>query len=356
MIPVAFYAPLKPPTHPNPSGDREIARALAAVLKQAGFDPDLASTLRSLDMKGDQAVQHALTAEAEDALPGIVAKGRKAGWRLWITYHNYYKAPDLLGPAAARDLGIPYVQLESTRARKRLSGPWADFAQRAENAAENADLIFYSTQRDAIALRNYAPDGQQIVHLHPFLHRDELPLASDRTGSILAAGMMRPGDKFESYKLIAQTLALVPSDWSLTIAGDGSERSAVEALFAPFGARVCFLGKRDATGMAEAYASPTVFFWPGVNEAIGMVYLEAQAAGIPVLAQNRPGLIDVLSPHLTYPAPDSGPSGLAKRLTELLDDPPSPDPIRAHIAAHHLMPAAQHTLRENLLPLLKGHQ
>jgi hypothetical protein len=33
---IAFYAPLKAPDHPVPSGDRTIARLLLAALKQGG--------------------------------------------------------------------------------------------------------------------------------------------------------------------------------------------------------------------------------------------------------------------------------------------------------------------------------
>ena len=33
---IAFYAPLKPPDHPVPSGDRRMARLLMAALATAG--------------------------------------------------------------------------------------------------------------------------------------------------------------------------------------------------------------------------------------------------------------------------------------------------------------------------------
>ncbi|WP_035670480.1 hypothetical protein [Azospirillum brasilense] len=46
---IAFYAPLKSPTHPVPSGDRRMARLLMAALERAGHAVTLASTLRSWD-------------------------------------------------------------------------------------------------------------------------------------------------------------------------------------------------------------------------------------------------------------------------------------------------------------------
>ena len=49
---------------------------------------------------------------------------------LWFTYHLYYKAPDWLGPAVSRALGIPYVVAEASHAAKREGGAW-DVGHRA---------------------------------------------------------------------------------------------------------------------------------------------------------------------------------------------------------------------------------
>lgn len=348
MTPMAFYAPLKAPTHPTPSGDRALARALMLALEHAGFAPTLASDLRCLDTAGDTARQQHLFAQAKAALPDIIAKGRQQGWRAWLTYHNYYKAPDLLGPAVADALDIPYVQVESTRARKRLQGPWAAFAATAEAAAERADAILYFTHRDAEALQAYAPPTQRLVHLRPFLPRADLPPVSTRTGPILVAAMMRHGDKLDSYRLIADTLHLLNEPFHLAIAGDGVARMDVERLMHPFGDKVRFLGKLDPAQMAAAYSEARLLFWPGVNEAIGLTYLEAQAAGVPILAQDRPGLRDVLPPGHGCPRPQDGAQALALRLSELLAAPPPPQVYRTHITDHHLLPAAADTLRATL--------
>ena len=50
---IAFYAPLKAPDHPVPSGDRAMARALIAALKAGGQQVTLTSDLRLFDGKGD---------------------------------------------------------------------------------------------------------------------------------------------------------------------------------------------------------------------------------------------------------------------------------------------------------------
>ena len=349
---LAFFAPLKPPTHETPSGDRQMARNLMAALEAAGFAVTLASTLRCRDGAGDAEQQKALIAQAEAEIPALISRGQKQGWRGWVTYHNYYKAPDLLGPQVSAALDIPYVQIESTRARKRLEGPWAKFAQLAETAADSANVIFYLTQRDAEALRRDAPAGQHLAHLAPFLPHEHLPAASACEGPMLSVGMFRKGDKTASYRLIAEALALLQAtDWQLHIAGDGDAAAEIRALFAPFGRHVQFLGNVPPRGMGDIYTRASLLLWPGVNEAFGMTYLEAQSHGLPIVAQDRPGVRDVLAPG-EYPAPEAGATGLAARIDGLLKDRPHRVSIgkeaRAHVAGHHLLPAAARTLREGL--------
>jgi len=350
MIPAGFYAPMKSPSHPVPSGDRAMGRALLAALEAADVRADIASELRTRDGAGDPATQEALITQARTELPGIITAGRSAGWRVWVTYHNYYKAPDLLGPAAARALGIPYIQIESTRARKRLEGPWARFAAQAEAATDAADAVIYLTARDAEALRAYAPAGQTLAHLHPFLPRETLPEASGHSGAMLSVGMFRSGDKLASYGIIAETLGRLQSqEWRLDIVGDGPARSAVTALMSPFDDRVQFLGELDAEAMQAAYANALLLFWPGVNEAFGMSYLEAQASGLTVLAQNRPGVRDVLAPNAHYPTEEQGPEALAARLDMLLRNKKLVAKLgegaRAYIGRHHLLGSASARLR-----------
>lgn len=349
---LAFYAPLKDPGHPVPSGERTMARSLIAALEWGGATVTLASTLRSRDGVGDRHVQRLVLDQAQTEISRLVPQGRLERWQAWVTYHNYYKAPDLIGPQVAQRLGIPYLLIETSRARSRLTGPWSQFAEAAERASDAANVIFYLTQHDAEAIERDRPAAQHLIHLPPFLAHETLPAPSSGDGPMLAAGMLRHGDKFESYKIIAETLAtLPPHGWSLNIAGDGPARPEVEALMSAFGPAVTFLGQLDRTSMARAYRDASLFFWPGVNEAFGLVYLEAQASGLPVVAQNRPGVCDVLA-RAAPSAPHQGVAPLAAQITELLTDTRlrtrRSAEARRHIAAHHLLPTAARTLQAGL--------
>ena len=49
---VAFYAPLKPPDSPVPSGDRKMARQLIACLRSNRYDVKLISRLKTREPHG----------------------------------------------------------------------------------------------------------------------------------------------------------------------------------------------------------------------------------------------------------------------------------------------------------------
>ena len=117
MIRAAFYAPMKSPNHPVASGDRAIARALLRALDAADVSVDLASEVQTRDGIGDKQAQRDLSHRARRETEDLIPRGQARGWQVWITYHNYYKAPDLIGPSVCAALGIPYIQIESTRAR-----------------------------------------------------------------------------------------------------------------------------------------------------------------------------------------------------------------------------------------------
>jgi len=306
--PLAFYAPLKAPDDAMPSGDRRMARLFLAALERAGYRPEIACRIRTFDGSGDKTIQARLRAEGEReaerlvAAYGALAPAQRP--RAWFTYHVYYKAPDWTGPRVAAALGIPYVVAEGSRAPKRAGGPWAVGHEGAERALDAARLVFVMTHNDRPALEAARPPGQDLVDLPPFLD------VSGRKGGnaagpadkaarparLLTVAMMRPGDKLASYRLLAEALGrLAGLPWQLTIVGDGPARTEVEALFAPFGERVRLAGRVDDRNiLSHFYAEAYLFVWPAVNEAYGMVFLEAQAEGCPVVAGDEGGVASVV--------------------------------------------------------------
>lgn len=353
---LAFYAPMKPPDDPRPSGDRAMARALLRALDHPRFArafgaAALASTLKSRDGEGAAAAQDAILAAAAEERKRLAAQPTP---RVWLTYHCYYKAPDLLGPAAAEQ-GALYAIIEASRSAKRLEGPWARFAEAAETAIGRADVLFYMTERDRPALEAAIAPGQALRRLRPFIDLPaDAPLRRPGDAAapirLLAVGMMRPGDKSQSYAALFKALARLRCDWRLEVVGDGPARAEVEAMAAglgPAAARVTFRGQLEGAALRAAYAAADLFVWPGVNEAYGLVYLEAQAQGLAVLAEDRPGVRDVARDGALRTPPED-PSAFAGAIEALAGDRARLEALaaagRAQVLGEHSLDAARETL------------
>lgn len=333
---VAVYAPLKPPDHPVPSGDRRMVRALVAALERAGHDCELASRLRSRDPVGDPARQARLQAIGEKLATRYIRRVRarppEQRPAVWLTYHLYYKAPDWIGPAAARALGIPYLVAEASVAPKRAGGAWDLSHRQVEAALTQAGAVLTLNPADADCL----PDTVRQVPLSPFL--DPAPFRSARRDRpavaekfvlereqpwLIAVGMMREGDKLASYRLLAKALRpIADRPWQLLLVGDGPARGEVEAAFADFGPRIRYANETSESELPVLLAAADLCVWPAVNEAYGMALLEAQAAGLPVVSAEIGG-VPALVAHgetgLLVPPGDA--DALARAVAQLLDDP-----------------------------------
>lgn len=319
----AYLTPMKPPDHPNPSGDRRLARVFSRALDLATRRPVQVSRLRTLDMAGDAGRQAAIAAEAEAEAARLLEAHADAPPGLVFAYHCYYKAPDLIGPALAEAFGVPYVIAEASRAPLRRQGAWARFAEASDRAIDRAEAVLWMSARDLPALEAEKPAAQRLFHMPPFVAPGgpPRPTPPPQPLRLVVIAMMRPGDKLASYRALAAALTRLEGDWRLTIVGDGEARPEVEAAMAPFGARITFLGQINDRGEVRAALDAAhLFVWPGVGEGFGMAYLEAQAAGRPVVAEDRPGVTDVVGPSGRL-APPRDPAAFAAAIMDLARDP-----------------------------------
>ncbi len=350
---VAVYAPMKPPDDPVPSGDREIARSLMRALALAGLEPRLVSRLRSRDGVGDPATQARIRAAAEAEAARLARAFAPDPPAAWLTYHCYWKAPDLLGPAVADALDLPYAIAEPSISPRRREGPWAGFAASAEAAIARADRLFWTTERDRPALAA-AGHGARMVHLPASL--DPGPRVAPRSAArplrLLTVAMMRPGDKTESYRRLVAALACLEADWRLDVVGDGEAAAEVAALLTPHGPRVTRHGTvTDPVRLRALMEAADLLVWPGVGEGVGLVWLEAQAAGLPVVAEDGPAARAAVEGGVL--APPGAPAALAQAIGAAAADRAALSARgRARIEARHTLAAAAATLRSALMPLL----
>lgn len=357
---IAFYAPLKAPSHPVPSGDRLMAQLLQRALQRAGHRVELVSELRAyLGDPQDQAGWADLQVRAMAERRRIAALWAAEGAPdLWFCYHPYYKAPDLLGPDLARQHGLAYVTAESSLSARRNIGIWAQMQARVAEAVAGARLNLCLTARDAEGLRQHLP-GAALARLAPFIAPEGFAAPpAPQPGHLVTVAMMRPGDKAESYRRLASLLALLPKaiDWHLSVAGDGPLRAEVQAMFQ--GLPVRFLGQLAPDAIAALLARGSVYLWPGCGEAYGLAYLEAQAAGLPVVAQAVAGVPEVVTDGQTgFLTPEGDDAAAAAAVTRLLTDAALRQRLgqaaRDRVARRHTLDAAAQALDHLLRPLME---
>ena len=340
---IGFYAPLKPPDHPAPSGDRRIARLFMDAMRGMGHDVDLLSTLRSYNRDGNperEAETAALAAAEVARLSTLWQQTPALKPDLLFTYHVYHKAADYIGPALKQQFGLPYAIAEASHSPARRTGIWAAGYAQALQALTMADALLAITNHDLPGLAA-CTDPTKISLFPPFLdpapfleaaarrtaHRERLTslfgLPADRPW-LLAVGMMRAGDKQASFERLAETLLLArDADWHAILVGGGPELARIEAAFAPLRGRVTTTGQLEADALAALYAACDLYVWPAVNEAYGMALLEAQAAGLPVLSVDTRGVPDIVR-HLQtgWLTADDAPATLAVALQQALADTP----------------------------------
>ncbi|MCX5931477.1 MAG: glycosyltransferase family 1 protein [Cyanobacteria bacterium] len=79
----------------------------------------------------------------------------------------------------------------------------------------------------------------------------------------------------------------------LALVGDGPHRAQLEKVFE--GTATTFVGYLGGEELASAYASADAFLFPSSTETLGLVLLEAMAAGCPVVGANRGGIPDIVT-------------------------------------------------------------
>ena len=116
-------------------------------------------------------------------------------------------------------------------------------------------------------------------------------------------------------------------DRQLRIVGDGPERARLERS-AP--TNVQFIGRVPEEDLARWYAGARLFAFPG-EEDFGIVPLEAQAAGVPVVALGKGGALEtVVDGQTGVFFHDSTPAALVAAVQQLDLLAVDPDTCRQH--------------------------
>jgi len=363
---IAYYMPFKPMGHANPSGDLVTGTEIHDYLVTRQHSVHPVSKLRSrwIYYRPQQWVQ--FWAERNR----IVKQCTTDKPDLWLSYHSYYKAPDLLGSSCCQRLQIPYVIFQgiySTKRRKQLKTLPGFLLNR--KVLLSASHIFTNKKRDLKNLKRLLPESR-LTYIAPGIHpdlfkysdehrqrlRDQLEFNKETV--IMTAAMMRPGVKSEGIRRVIESCSeLIRRGLSikLLIAGDGSNRQELEKKAAGLLAgNVRFLGKIPRQEMYRYYSAADIFAFPGIDESLGMVYLEAQSCNLPVVAyQDWGGSEAVLSEHTGLLSPAQSGELFTDNIQRLIIDTELrqrlADNAGKHIRSHHNLSDNYNLLEQKLI-------
>lgn len=165
------------------------------------------------------------------------------------------------------------------------------------------------------------------------------PGAPSRAGAdLLVVGRLARAERYKGHEVLFRALAPLQARLgrpvTLRVVGDGDWRPDLERHAAALGVadRVEFAGRVPLRELVDAYRGCGVFAMPSrvdrrprgvwTGEGLGMVYLEAQACGRPVVASTEGGAPDAVRPGQTGLLADPrDPVAVADAAAALLADP-----------------------------------
>jgi len=201
------------------------------------------------------------------------------GIPVWVQMHGVdaWERPSLLLRAAIRRTALVTTVSRYTR-RRVLS--WAELGpDRVRVLPNTVRPIFTPGPRNESVLDKFGLTGAKVILTVSRIDRTDAYKGHERVIEALSA--VRLAEPRAVYAVV----------------GDGDRRAHVEAVAEQrgLGRAVHFLGRLSDDDVLALYRSADVFVMPSTKEGFGIVFVEAAATGLPVIAGNRDGSVDALA-------------------------------------------------------------
>jgi glycosyltransferase involved in cell wall biosynthesis len=140
--------------------------------------------------------------------------------------------------------------------------------------------------------------------------------------AIVSCGRLDPGKGHADLIEAVSILVKNGIDATLTILGEGPQRSVLENLRKPLGERVKLPGATAEGGVRAALESANIFALASHDEAIGVATMEAMSMELPVIVTRVGGVPDLVRDGIDGLLVKAGtPGAIAGAVERLLDDP-----------------------------------
>ncbi len=246
---------------------------------------------------------------------------------------------DLDGFLWARRRAIPFVASlkgiiadELKNERGRVRALLAVQARWERRNVERADLVMVTSRYSAeVAQREYGVSPERLavvpepIDLEVWDDQFWRAPRRERTGPVvLCVARMYPRKRLQDLLRAAGILRIRVPGIQVRIVGRGPEWAALGRLHAELGLAdsVVLLGDLPRERLAEEYVNATLFCLPSVQEGFGIVFLEAMAAELPVVACRIAAVPEVVQDGVTgVLVPPRDPGALAEALERLIEEP-----------------------------------
>jgi D-inositol-3-phosphate glycosyltransferase len=296
--------------------------------------------------------------QVRSIVPGGIGASLLAAVEPYDVVHSHYWLSGHIGLVARERHGIPIVHTMHTMGRvKNLNLAVGDRAEpSARIAAESeivrlADRLVANTaqERDELVAL-YAAEPERIDVVHPGVNhgvfvRGDRAAARNRLGIDLEQRLVLFAGRLQPHKgpdVTIEALAHLPGDVRLVVVGGPSgaglehpEALADLAVRLGVADRVSFLPPVAQSRLADWYVAADVVCVPSHSESFGLVALEAQACGTPVVAAAVGGLSTAVVDGVTGLLVNGHvPVHYARALRMLLDDEALRRTMSAKAAVH----------------------
>lgn len=255
----------------------------------------------------------------------------ESGFRPDVIHGNTFASANLAA-AVARRIGIPFIMSEHSSIWLR-EGPLPTSVRLNRIGLQRARAILPVSHALGDAIigkgRIHAPlevlpnavDGR-------VFYASERPRSATKPYRLLFVGLLESREsKGIPHLLRALRILDSPSDWHLTVVGEGRARESLEREAHELGIspQISWLGLRTREEVASLMRSMDILVHPSLQETFGCVIMEAHACGLPVVATNTGGIPEVLDQSAGRLVSPADPAALATAISLMADELPKID-------------------------------
>lgn len=228
-------------------------------------------------------------------------------------YHSHF--PEAVIRSVAKHCGRLVTEIAEDLSRRYIKSLYNKFARTLVPSPILAAL-----------LRKWGVENVESIDLgvdaETFFPTDDPPQALRRELGIpegvrvlLYVGRLAPEKNvttlFEAFRLLHERN---PGEYHLLAVGDGTLRGSLQRLIEDTGAVAWVPYCSDAPRLADLYRTADLFVHPGIQETFGLVTLESQACGTPVVGIRGSYMDRIIFPNQLHWAAENTPASLAEAI------------------------------------------